>query len=372
MRTSIGLCLTLLCLASGGAIAAELKLRPPPKPFAEYPAPPQPDYARAESWAALPGAPGMANEVPPGAIGGVATDPKADVFFIHPTTFLTNTAWNAEFDQGDFTKRQLEEGVLRHQVSAFNACCRIFVPRYRQATLSAFVNPGENANKAFELAYSDVLRAFDHYVTQDNRDRPFIIASHSQGSLHATRLLQERIANDPKLRSRLIVAYVVGAAMPDQPAFTTLPVCENPKATGCLVDWNSASGVTVLSLGRRMMVTYGQGRYQLVGNEKWLCVNPLSWDRQTTVPISRNPGSLPIADEGKPLPPLAKGVTGAKCDRGRLVVRIPYAKRKGFRDAMTLFGSYHNQDYNLFYASLRQNVMDRIEAFLKRPSEASR
>lgn len=346
-------------------IAAEVKLRPPAKPFSGYPAPPAPDYAKRETWAVWPGTSSTADQIPPGAEGKLATDPRADVFFVHPTTFLDNSAWNAKFDEGGFTGKQLTDAVLRYQVSVFNSCCRMYVPRYRQATVSAFVNPGDDANKAFDLAYSDIVRAFDYYMAHENRGRPFILASHSQGSLHATRLLQERIANNPDVKKRLVVAYVVGASLPDSIDFTGLPMCENGKETGCLVDWNSATGITVLSLGRRMMVTYGRGKYQLAGNDTWLCVNPLSWDRKTIVPIAVNAGSLPMSGEGQPLAKLQAGVTGAKCERGRLVVRIPYARRAGYRDVMTTFGSYHNQDYSLFYASLRRNALDRVNAFVK-------
>jgi len=35
----------------------------------------------------------------------------------------------------------------------------------------------------------------------------------------------------------------------------------------------------------------------------------------------------------------------------------------GFKDLLTFFGSYHNQDYSLFYGSIRQNAIDRVSAF---------
>ena len=41
--------------------------------------------------------------------------------------------------------------------------------------------------------------------------RPFILAGHSQGALHALRLLRERVAAKPALRRRLVAAYLVGA-----------------------------------------------------------------------------------------------------------------------------------------------------------------
>ena len=363
MRVGHAVGIALLLLFGSPLHAAELNLNPPPKPFDSYPKPPFPDYAKREAWVVWPGHASAADDIPAGLKGEIPSKPKADVFFIHPTTFLTNTAWNAKYDEGDFAKTQLEQDVLRYQTSVFNGCCRIYAPRYRQATLSAFLNPGDDANKAFDLAYSDVLRAFDTYVANQNRGRPFVLASHSQGSLHATRLIQERIINDAKLRKRLVAAYVVGASLPSDPKFTGLPVCTQAKQTGCLVDWNSAASVTVMALGRRQMITFADGKYQPVGNKTWLCVNPLSWDSRTISPPSANMGSLPFAGVGKPMPGLVAGVTGARCERGRLIISIPRKRRSGFTDTLTVLGSYHNQDYNLFYESVRRNAIERVKAF---------
>lgn len=324
--------------------------------------PPQPDYAQRSAWAVWPGVPSAADTVPDGATPSAAPAPAADVFFIHPTTYLGNDAWNAPFDAGGFTGQQLNEAVLGYQTSIFNACCRMFAPRYRQTTISAFLRPSADSFKAYGLAYADVLRAFDYYLAHENSGRPFILASHSQGSLHATRLIQERIATNPALRRRLIVAYVVGASLPTT-ADTGLPVCKTATETGCLVDWNSASSLTLLALGRGLMVTWGDGKYRSVGLQRWLCVNPLSWDRDTTSAASVNRGALPFAGFGKPVTALRAGVTGARCSRGRLVISIPRTKREGFTDTLTKLGSYHNLDYALFYDSVRRNAVERVRAF---------
>lgn len=359
------LCFALLVTASFSVAAAELKLKPPAKPFGAYPAPSAPDYGNPQSWVVWPGRASKADVIPPGLNGEIAKDPKADVFFIHPTTYLTNDTWNAKFDEGGFTGEQLDTGVLRYQVSIFNGCCRMFAPRYRQATLSAFVNPGPDANKAFDLAYSDVIRAFDYYIENENKGRPFILASHSQGSLHATRLLQERIVARADLRKRLVAAYVVGASLPENMEFTGLPVCNSARQTRCIIDWNSATALTPLALGRGRMITFAEGKYQLVGKKRWLCVNPLSWNRTTISPASANKGALAIVGHDNDLKPLVAAVTGAKCSKGRLVISIPRAKREGFKDPMTTLGSYHNQDYSLFYASIHKNAIQRVEAFSK-------
>ena len=100
------------------------------------------------------------------------------MFFIHPTTFLGGYEDNASYDEPGQTSEQIDQGVLRFQASVFNACCRSYAPRYRQANLRAFTAGDDaSAETAFELAYSDVLRAFDYYLAHENHGRPFIIAS---------------------------------------------------------------------------------------------------------------------------------------------------------------------------------------------------
>ncbi len=358
--------LVVMAIALSTSAHAQLGLlKPPEKSFAEETPPPQPDYTRAEAWLVYPGRPSKADVVPRGISGGKPSAPQADVFFIHPTTYLANSTWNARFDEGGVTATQLEDGVLRYQTSIFNGCCRIFAPRYRQTTISAFLSPGDDSNKAFDLSFSDVLRAFDHFIANDNKGRPFILASHSQGSLHATRLLQERIVGNPELRRRLVVAYVVGASLPGTIEWTGLAVCNSASQIRCIVDWNSVTALTPLALGRGLMVTYGEKRYQPVGRKTWLCVNPLTWDRSGVAAASANRGALANVGHGNELKPLVTEVTGAKCVRGRLVVSLARAKREGFIDPLTKLGSYHNHDYNLFYSSVRQNAIQRVNAFVR-------
>lgn len=326
-------------------------------------APPEPDYRLPSAWAVWPGIPSAADTVPDGAKPGRSSSPAADVFFIHPTTYLGNDTWNAAFDAGGFTGQQLDETVLGYQASIFNACCRMFAPRYRQATIGAFLRPSKDSFLAYDLAYGDVLRAFDFYLEHQSKGRPFILASHSQGSLHATRLIKERIVGDEALRRRLVAAYVVGASLPETIDHTGLPVCTTAIQTGCLVNWNSAALLTPLALGRGLMVTWNKGAYRAVALNKWLCVNPLSWDRTTESPAAANKGALPFAGLGRPIPALRSGVTGARCSRGRLVISIAREKREGFSDVMTKFGSFHNLDYALFYDSVRRNAVQRVDAY---------
>ena len=87
---------------------------------------------------------------------------KAAVFFLHPTSFLKNNRWNAPLDD---TESQARARIfLRGQASAFNAIGEIWAPRYRQATLGAFLTEKKEGQQALDAAYQDVLVAFDHFL----------------------------------------------------------------------------------------------------------------------------------------------------------------------------------------------------------------
>ncbi|HEX4376182.1 MAG TPA: DUF3089 domain-containing protein [Steroidobacteraceae bacterium] len=335
-------------------------------------APPAPDYSRSTSWAAWPGRAGGADVIPAGAgnhggarvtaaasaatTGGRAT---ADVFFIHPTTYLSDRTSNARYDEAGQTSELIERSVLRFQASAFNGCCR-------QAALKAFFQKDDTADAtALDLAYDDVQRAFDYYIEHENHGRPFILAGHSQGSLHALRLLQERIAGTP-LQRRLVAAYIVGYEVPSAISAAGVPICETRTQTGCVISWNTVKPGAVESAHRGTRLVWLDGRYQRVGNQRIVCINPLDWSADSNADATLNLGSLPGVRPAEQLRPLETALTGARCVEGDLTVDIPFSRRRGFADMLTLFGSYHIYDYSLFYANIRENAEERVAAYLAR------
>jgi hypothetical protein len=329
---------------------------------ADPPSPPAPDYAQPAAWAAWPGRASGADSVPPGLDHAASGEQKADTFFIHPTTYLSGPAANARYDEPDATSERIDRGVLRFQASAFNACCRIYAPHYRQAAISAFQHDNDaKAQAAFELAYGDVQRAFDYYMAHENHGRPFILASHSQGSLHAMRLLQERIARQPAQRL-LVAAYIVGYPLPEELAAAGVPVCTSAAETGCFVDWNTVKTGTHEDSRQESRLVWLDGRYQHIDGRSRVCVNPLDWRVGGEAPAAANLGSLPGA-AGAELPAPVPQLTGARCQDALLEVAIPWSKSRGFVNLLTLFGSYHILDYNLFYTNIRINAGQRVAAW---------
>ena len=349
---------------SGCALGAQQpkpRLRPA-QPFAAIAPPAAPDYARAEAWLAWPGRGDNSEIVPKGEPPAALASARADAFYVHPTTFFGGDAWNARYDEPGATAEMLTLGVLPYQAGVLNACCRVYAPRYRQATFGAFLRPGKDAYAAYELAYSDVRRAFEHYLAQAPPGQPLVLAGHSQGSLHLTRLLRERVASDPALRARVVTAYVVGAALPAKN--TPLPACESPRQTGCVLDWNAVGSwsPTVLAVG--LLPAWVDGSYRTVKLSKWLCVNPLTWTREGRAEAAQNPGSLPGAEAGSDMPALVEGVASARCKAGGLLVDVAERWKPAFSSGrLSEFGSYHSADYSLFYASFRDNARERVEAF---------
>ena len=123
----------------------------PDHDFAERPPPAPPDYGNPSHWAALPEREDLADTVIAGGIDG-QTGSAVDVFFVHPTTFLTGEAWNQSIDDGA-TNRLTDDTVMLGQASVFNGCCRVFAPRYRQATLTAFSEESESGTHALSLGF---------------------------------------------------------------------------------------------------------------------------------------------------------------------------------------------------------------------------
>ena len=340
----------------------------PGEPFVAMTPPAEPNYADPASWAALPTRRDAADQVPktPEAADRQATA-QVDVFFIAPTTYYNRTGWNAPIDDED-ARGRLDGFVLKYQASAFNGSAKVYAPLYRQATLGAFFPKNRaDGDKALDLAYQDVRRAFRHYMENDNKGRPFILAAHSQGSRHLSYLLRDEVDGTP-LVARMVAAYAVGFALPTDlfsRVYKDIKPCTTPAQTGCLASWNSFAVQDADPTGLFDNVGFRyDGVYEANRGKTLLCVNPLRWDTsEQTAPAALNLGALPTTDE--PLGTPDPRITGAYCKDGVLYASPPDGK--GYSGLVLPGGNYHIYDYNLFYMNIRRNVAQRVEAFLAGP-----
>jgi len=318
-------------------------------------------YADRKMWLARPDIAGNPAMWTPAGYKPTA-HPKAAVFFIHPTSYLNRTHWNAPLDDAEANARAAL--FLRGQASAFNGVGAIWAPRYRQATFGAFLTDSQPAIEARELAYRDVRAAFDEFLKQIGPDQPIILAGHSQGALHLTHLLHDRIAGTP-LAHRIVAAYVVGwpvSKSADLPALG-LPECTAPDQAGCLLSWQTFAEPADPSLiFDAFDATTGFTGAPRKGTAL-VCTNPLTGTAGAAAPASANRGTLyPAADLTTAT--IAAGRVAARCeDRGILSVGAPPDMVGNY---VLPGNNYHVFDYSLFWANIRADAERRLQAFESR------
>ncbi|OGT45741.1 MAG: hypothetical protein A3E83_04725 [Gammaproteobacteria bacterium RIFCSPHIGHO2_12_FULL_41_20] len=293
--------------------------------------PPAPSYSNTNDWATFP--------------DNNTHALKADVFYIHPTTFISELAWNANVRDNKVNK-ETKSTYLKWQTLPFSDIARIYAPYYRQATLYAFVPESENGPKekdsqqALDVAYADIERAFDYYMKRYNHGRPLFIVSHSQGSYLAVRLLQNKYQSY-HLNKVLVAAYLVGEHIGTK-TFSHLPVCATPTQTRCFVTWAS-----VLQ-GKKPLLVTGTA----LG--KPVCVNPLTFSLvKPTASARENLGGVP-----RNLNRVDPEIVDARCAQGILWISSP-----GKLDYPSYHGDYHESDFNLFFMNIQKNAQARLNVF---------
>ncbi len=336
------------------ALVPSARFTPPPASA------PGPDYARSDMWLARPDMPGdAARWVPPGY--AVAPHPGAAVFFVAPTAIFDRTRWNAPFR--DATTEARLNLFLRGQASVFNGVAAIWSPRYRQATFGAFLTGKPEAQRAIDLAYGDVRKAFIAFVLAQPKDRPIILAAHSQGSLHLLRLLKEEVAGSPALQKRIVAVYAPGwpiSVTADLPALG-FPACSSPDQTGCILSWLSyAENPEFKAIRSHFDAAPGLTGATRRGTAI-LCTDPIAGMVTDTPSLPQtNLGALTPNHDFSEAALVAKSV-GAHCLPSGILDIGPAPA--GF-DSYVLPGSnYHVYDYALFWANLRADAERRLAAF---------
>ena len=318
--------------------------------FSDNLIPPVPDYSKTENWASLPTKSDPADEVPlKSDLKNEQAEAKVDVFFMHPTVFTKQPKnqyeWNADVNDGQMNE-SVDNSTILNQASAFNGSGKIYAPRYRQAHYHVYVTTDkDDKKKSLDLAYSDIKASFEYYLKNYNQGRPIVIASHSQGTTHATRLIKEFFDNK-LLQKQLVAAYIIGIAT--QPnVFETVKPCKSGDETGCFVSWN----------------TYGRDFYpksHKSGLNTAVSTNPLTWTLDSTYA----PASMNLGGVGRNFT-MYPTIVDAQNHQGMVWINRPnIAGSKLVKNE-----GWHIADINFFYVNIRKNLANRVEKYLAKRSE---
>jgi hypothetical protein len=294
--------------------------------------PSAPDYSLKKNWSALPFHKDEADVIPSSETWVDDSLKTVDVFYIYPTIYMSGKTWCADVNNQKLNKR-IDTKPVKYQASVFNKSCRVYAPRYRQAIIKSFFTMEGEGKKALSFAYDDVKRAFKYYLEHYNHGRPIIIASHSQGSYHARRLLAE-FFDTTVLKKQLVCAYVIGFGI-EKTMYQTLTPCNNSSETDCYVTWAS------------FKKGYNPLRSELF---KEVCVNPVSWKcNEEVIDKSKSLGGILLSFD-------TKYQNGAQVHNHYLWVdnHTPFVSG---------WTNLHIADYNLFWFDIRQNVADRIKSY---------
>ena len=358
--TGNGMLLTILWATTMGG---------PDLPFDDSKPVDAPNYADPSNWAALPDREGVEDMIPVDTDDtDIQGNASVDVFFVHPTGFLRGKEWIYSMDQNTATEENTK-WMMANQASPFNGCCNIYAPRYRQANIFAFFQEESVRDEILGFAYQDVERSFEYFIDNYSEGRPFILASHSQGTYHSVRLLQEQI-DKTDLYDRLVAAYVIGgnAKVSSFEKMEKVYLCNSADDVGCAVHWDTWSESVIDS-----------NSTDSIGN---VCTNPLTWELDgglaekslhkgavVSSGVFQTELSGPDVATGVDFKPLGAPIASAlraQCKNGSLFISdqsdTPFGEQGGSFGG----GNYHGLDYPVFHMDIRQNAKVRAEAFFKR------
>ena len=296
------------------------------------------DYSDIDNWMAIP-----------------EITKKVDAFYLYPTSFIDASDGAPDICEiGYEPMRTLARQRYDAQARVFEESCNVFAPYYRQSNIAHVGKLPEDELLAFQHGpqRSDVFAALDYYFEHLNRDRPYFLAGHSQGSIMIRIVLEEYMRIHPEVYSRMIAAYAIGfpitrKSLTDNPH---IRFAQREDDTGVVVSWNTEGPAN-------------KGHRSVVVAEGMLCINPLNWSLDdVTASVDENLGSRMPDSEGRLHS--TPGLADARVDpvRGVLVCTtydeyIPMAEYFGP-------ASLHNGDYGLYYENLRRNIIVRARSFL--------
>jgi len=245
------------------------------------------------------------------------------------------------------------QGLLVSQAGVYASSANLFAPYYRQTSFVALhADEDMYTNPFFRVGAEDVAASFTYYLTHLNHDRPFILASHSQGTLVMIDLIRNML-HETHLQEKLVAAYLIGySVMPDD--FISYPWMKPAKReddTGVIISYNTqlphATGSPVLKPGA-------------------FCINPLNW-RTDDTPASKelNRGAVFFEDFKGILKKEIPQYVGAKINQKTGALETVPPDYNTLELGAFPNGVLHKFDYAFWYRNLEANVSCRINSYLQ-------
>jgi len=316
------------------------------------------DYSNSENWLSLP----------------AATDHNVDVFYVYPTEYFATTQEDPLI--GPINDPGMVAGAknaFQKQATAFETIGNIYAPYYRQADairVLSLPTIDDVYGVISGIPASDVTAAFDYYIDNYNNGRPFILASHSQGSTVVALLLEDYMKHHPLIYKRMIAASAIGWSFtPDYfDRNPHLKFADSPDDTGVIISYNTQGPAFK---GAKNPVVFPGA----------MAINPITWSRgEELASAAQNLGSLRLDSSGQVVIPVQATLMNyadaqithidamtSEVDPSSdtVVVLCSKVNPASVNSNLPPEGFYHNYDYPFYYEDIRVNAANRTERFLR-------
>lgn len=315
----------ILTLAVGGFVAACDSAEPSAVAENVY-VPVAPDYSDAAMWYIELNDPGAG----------------ADVFYIPSTweyDWTTTDGRICHYADPSIVKHHDDVEIEMSGVADYMADGNNFYsPHYRHITLDSWATLNEDTicRRYGDVSFVDVRNAFDHYMTEHNDGRPFILAGFSQGGKSVVELMK---ILTPEQRKKLVAAYVLGYKVTpdDVKAAPWIKPAKGVDDTGVTICYNSVSDVKYVK--------------PVVSAPNVMCINPVNWRTDAVPAVLNDTITVTLSPGYKVL--VLEGYDGSA---------LP-----NILDVLNT-GDYHGIEPWLYSECLRENIRRRIKNF-KRSSK---
>ena len=288
-----------------------------------------------------------------------------DTFYILATEYLGFEEGASNYATID-NPEMVENAPIQYAMnaSAFEDSTNVFLPFYRQASLKyageIWKKNGDIDAVISGIPYEDITAALDYYFENYNNGRPFILASHSQGSAIAKLVLKKYFKEHPDYYKKMVAAYVIGYAVTqdDLKENSHWKFATGENDAGVIISWNT-EGKRNIEKNVTTCVLFPNA----------ISINPLNWKLdETYAPASENLGSLVPNEKAQKF---EIGDVGADAQvipsRGVILTNAQIEPMPADLAAVAseFFGSdgRHESDYTFYYNNIKANVAKRIATY---------
>ena len=196
---------------------------------------------------------------------------KLDVLYLVSTDVLSakdaegNELWRATLSPED--KEAISGEIAWVEENIFYDDFNLHSPYYHQFTFEAIkLYPGESFRAVYQDVTKEVCEAFDYYMENVNKGRPFVLAGFSQGAMLTLELL--RHMTDEQY-SRMVACYTIGYRVSAEDLqHPHINAARGETDRGVVISFNSVQTL--------------QAKWDLVSAGAAACINPINWKTDST------------------------------------------------------------------------------------------